>query len=135
MAAVKSGNKVSERLLSIDWGQPPSGRRPSVPEPDVRPEPVPSFRVAVAVRIDDVFNHINAYRAILEGGIEGEGLLGRSLIRQANAIFNEAITNLQNRFGFRRVYMDSPVGARSECDDLTDLVIDEVLKLQNVLNG
>ena len=80
MPAIKSDQQVSERLLSIDWGQAPSERRPAVAQPavDLRGQ-------SVCVRIDEVFQHINAYRALIESGIAADGMLARSLTSQANA--------------------------------------------------
>ena len=68
--------------------------------------------------------------------MQGEGLLARSLISQANAIFNEAFVNLEKRFGFAKVYVDGPVAGNQRAgEDITDLVIEEVLALQNILDA
>lgn len=128
MPSIKTDDKVSERLLSIDWGKPDSERMPAaVPERDLK-------GATVSVRIDEVFHHINAYRALIESDATGEGLLARSLISQANAIFNQAFVNLEKRHAFAKVYVDAPVGARN-AEDITDLVIAEVLAMQNILNA
>jgi hypothetical protein len=123
MSTVKTDKQVSERLLNIDWGQAPSGRQ----------EPA-KLSAQVRVRIDDVFAHINAYRAIVDSGLNSESLLAQSLISQANAIFNQAFLNLQAIHGFEAVYADAPV-EHAHMDDATDLVIAEVLKLQNIINA
>ena len=103
MAVIKTDDKVSERLLSIDWGQP-SARQRAI----ANAAPVRNLRgLEVCVRIDEVFQHINAYRALVEAEVAGEGLLARSLISQANAIFNEAFVNLEKRHGFSKVYVDA----------------------------
>lgn len=123
MSPVKTDQQVSERLLNIDWGKPQSGRQ----------EPV-KLSANVRVRIDDVFAHINAYRAIVDSGLNSESLLAQSLISQANAIFNQAFLNLQSQYGIEAVYADAPVH-HAEMDDATDLVIAEVIKLQNIINA
>lgn len=126
MAAIKTDKQVSERLLNIDWGQPPSDRMPAVAAPDVR-------GMAVAVRIDEVFQNINAYQAMLGAGVPQESMLGRSLVAQANAIFNQACVNLEQRMGFSRVFVASPVHQPRDVD-ITPQVIDEVISLQRILN-
>lgn len=130
MPAIKTDKQVSERLLSIDWGQQTSDRQPTVaaPLPDLRGK-------SVSVRIDEVFSHINAYRALVEAGIAADGMLARSLVSQANAIFNQAFVNLESRLGFTRVFVDSPLAAENRnASDITELVIAEVVSLQNILN-
>jgi hypothetical protein len=131
MPVIKTDDKISERLLSIDWGQPSARLRAAAnaaPPRDLR-------GVEVSVRIDEVFQHINAYRALIDAEVAGEGLLARSLISQANAIFNEAFVNLEKRYGFSKVYVDAPASARRSNEDITDLVIEEVLALQNILDA
>lgn len=129
MSAVKSENAVSERLLNIDWGKPDSTRQAAVaPQRDLRGK-------NVCCRIDEVFQHINAYRAIIDAGITSESLLAKSLISQANAIFNEAFVNLERRHAFARVFVDAPLGNRNGAEDITDLVVQEVAALQNILNS
>lgn len=123
MPPVKTDKQASERLLNIDWGQAPSGRQ----------EPA-KLTANVRVRIDDVFAHINAYRAIVDSGLNSESLLAQSLISQANAIFNQAFLNLQSLHGIEAVYADAPVH-HAHMDDATDLVIAEVVKLQNIINA
>jgi hypothetical protein len=94
MPVIKTDDKVSERLLSIDWGQPSArARAAEQPARDLKGK-------EVAVRIDEVFHHINAYRALIEAEVAGEGLLARSLISQANAIFNQAFVNLEKKHAF-----------------------------------
>lgn len=130
MPGIKTDDKVSERLLSIDWGQP-SARQKAVAQParDLK-------GLEVSVRIDEVFQHINAYRALIEAEVAGEGLLARSLIAQANAIFNEAFVNLEKRHGFAKVYVDGPVASeKRRAEDITEIVIEEVLALQNILDA
>ncbi|HRJ78125.1 MAG: hypothetical protein HPKKFMNG_01828 [Planctomycetes bacterium] len=129
MPAIKSDAKQSERLLNIDWGQPPSGRQ----QPVAAAQAPARLSTQVRVRIDDVFAQINAYRAIVDSGINTESLLAQSLISQANAIFNQAFMNLQAIYGFESVFADTPV-EHANIDDVTDLVIAEVLKLQSILN-
>ncbi|KAA0209639.1 hypothetical protein EDM80_14430 [bacterium] len=129
MPAIKSDAKQSERLLNIDWGQPQSGRQ----QPVAAAQAPAKLSAQVRVRIDDVFAQINAYRAIVDSGINTESLLAQSLISQANAIFNQAFMNLQAIHGFETVYADTPV-EHANIDDVTDLVIAEVLKLQSILN-
>src|SRR5690606_11202894 len=127
MPGIKADDKVSDRLLSIDWGQPSARQRAAQ-----QPAPARDLKgLEVCVRIDEVFHHINAYRALVEAEVAGEGLLARSLISQANAIFNEAFVNLEKRFGFSKVYVDAPAASRKSSEDITDLVIEEVLALQN----
>jgi hypothetical protein len=131
MPGIKHDEKVSERLLSIDWGQPSArARKVAVAQPrDLKGR-------EVSVRIDEVFHHINAYRALIEAEVQGEGLLARSLISQANAIFNQAFVNLEKRHGFSKVFVDGPVAqARHAAEDITDLVIEEVLAMQNILDA
>ncbi|MCA8919829.1 MAG: hypothetical protein KDB68_11525 [Planctomycetes bacterium] len=132
MPGIKTNDKVSERLLSIDWGQPSARQRAAKDTAPVR-----NLKgLEVSVRIDEVFHHINAYRALVEAEVQGEGLLARSLISQANAIFNEAFVNLEKRFGFAKVYVDGPVAGNQRAgEDITDLVIEEVLALQNILDA
>ncbi|MBX3459409.1 MAG: hypothetical protein KF696_05475 [Planctomycetes bacterium] len=125
MPTIKTDNQVSERLLNIDWGKPDSGRL--TPQRDLR-------GATVAVRIDEVFHHINAYRALVESDAAPEGLLARSLIAQANAIFNQAFVNLEQRHGFAKVFVDPPTGATG-LEDITDLVIAEVKTMQNILDA
>lgn len=130
MPAIKTDNQVSERLLSIEWGQQPSNRQPAVaePAPDLRGK-------SVSVRIDEVFAHINAYRALVDAGIAADGMLARSLTSQANAIFNQAFVNLEQRFGFHKVYVDAPLTHEHPgAADITEIVIAEVISLQNILN-
>ena len=127
MPVIKTDDKVSERLLSIDWGQPSARQRAAA-------QPARELKgLDVCVRIDEVFHHINAYRALIEAEVAGEGLLARSLISQANAIFNQAFVNLEKRHGFSKVFVDGPVAHRGE--DITELVIDEVLAMQNILDA
>lgn len=134
MPAVKTDDKVSERLLSIDWGQPPSERRAAVSAP-VKPALQLAKGATVSVRIDEVFQHINAYRAMIEADVPRESMLARSLVAQANAVFNQAFVNLESRYAFARVFVDSPLAhPRPGVSDITDIVIDEVLSLQNILN-
>ena len=135
MPGIKTDNKVSERLLSIDWGQP-SARQRALKESG-RLQPTRDLKgLEVCVRIDEVFHHINAYRALVDADVQGEGLLARSLISQANAIFNEAFVNLEKRYGFAKVFVDGPVkNERAGAEDVTDLVIEEVLVLQNILDA
>lgn len=135
MPGIKTDDKISERLLSIDWGQP-SARQRALRESN-RNQPVRDLKgCEVSVRIDEVFHHINAYRALVEAEVQGEGLLARSLISQANAIFNEAFVNLEKRHGFSKVFVDGPVkNDRAGTEDITDLVIEEVLALQNILDA
>jgi hypothetical protein len=126
MPGTKTEGKTSHRLLSIDWGQKDSTRNPKVNQQrDLTGR-------QVCVRIDEVFHHINAYRALVDADA-GEGLLARSLISQANAIFNQAFVNLEARHKFSKVYVDGPVGGREGVEDITDLVIEEVLAMQNIL--
>jgi hypothetical protein len=130
MPVFKTDDKVSERLLSIDWGQPSARLRAAANQP------VRELKgLEVCVRIDEVFHHINAYRALIEAEVQGEGLLARSLISQANAIFNQAFVNLEKRHGFAKVYVDAPVASGRKTEDITDLVIEEVLALQNILDA
>jgi hypothetical protein len=124
MHGIKTDDHVSERLLSIDWGKPDSERNPAAPQRELA-------GCTVSVRIDEVFHSINAYRAMLEHG-SSEGLLARSLIAQANAIFNQAFLNLEQRHRFHKFYVGAPV--RSRYEDVTDLVIEEVRALQNILD-
>lgn len=132
MPVIKTDDKISERLLSIDWGQQQSDRMPA---PAAAPQPVVELRnAAVTVRIDEVFHNINAYRAFMESGISRESMLAKSLISQANAIFNQAFVNLESRHGFARVYMDVPMErAKSGMTDITELAVEEVLSLQSIL--
>jgi len=131
MPAVKTDDKVSDRLLSIDWGQQPSERRA---QSSARPAPALKG-ASVCVRIDEVFAHINAYRALIDAAVPRESMLARSLVAQANAIFNQAFVNLESRHGFARVFATGPLAApREGCTDITDLVIDEVLSMQNILD-
>ena len=122
MSAIKSDQQQSERLLNIDWGQAPSNRQPAARQP-----------AQVSVRVDDVFAKINAYRAIVDGGINSESLLAQSLISQANAIFNQAFLNLQAIYGFDTVFADGPINHSADIEDVTDLVIAEVQKLQTII--
>jgi hypothetical protein len=128
MPTIRTDGKASERLLSIDWGQPDSRRREPVQHRDLT-------ATNVCVRIDEVFHHINAYRALIDAEVAGEGLLARSLINQANAIFNQAFINLEARHKFAKVFVDAPVNSREGTTDITDLVIEEVLSLQNILDS
>jgi hypothetical protein len=89
---------------------------------------------AVSVRIDEVFHQIRAYRAVVENNISENSLLGRSLMAQANAVFNTAFLNLQARFGFIDIYADIPgCDPRPELDDATPFAIGEVLRLQGLI--
>lgn len=127
MPTIKSNAEISERLLSIDWGQESARQRKADQEvPDVKGQDV-------QVRVDEVFSHINAYRAIVEAGVAQDGMLARSLIQQANAVFNDAFANLERQMGFRRVFVDSPVGNKSNITDITEWVINEVESLQSIL--
>lgn len=132
MAAIKTEGHTSERLLSIDWGKPPSGRQTVIPE---APPFVPTS-AKVRVRIDEVFAHINAYRALVDTGISHDGLLASSLIGQANALFNQAFLNLKTRYGLETVFVDPPLSAQEDSiEDVTELVVHEVLRLQNILGA
>jgi hypothetical protein len=131
MPGIKTDDHVSERLLSIDWGKPDSNRQPEIPAQDPPPRDLKGR--CVCVRIDEVFHHISAYRALIDAEVEAEGLLARSLIAQANAVFNQAFVNLEKRHGFSKVFVDAPVGARN-IDDITGLVIQEVHALQRMLD-
>ncbi len=132
MPAIKTDNQISERLLSIDWGHQASDRQAAV----APAQPLPELRGhCVSVRIDEVFQHINAYRALVEAGIAADGMLARSLVSQANAIFNQAFVNLESRHGFTKVYVDAPLSHdHPNAKDITELVIAEVAGLQNILN-
>ncbi len=132
MPAIKTENQISERLLSIDWGQQASDRQAAV----APAQPVIELRGhTVCVRIDEVFQHINAYRALVEAGIAADGMLARSLVSQANAIFNQAFVNLESRHGFTKVFVDAPLTHdHPNAKDITELVIAEVTSLQNILN-
>jgi hypothetical protein len=133
MSGIKTDDHVSERLLSIDWGKPPSGRQNWV-KPSERNAVVRDLKGKnVSVKIDEVFENINAYRALIEAEISQEGLLARSLISQANAIFNQAFVGLEKAHGFVKVYVDVPAGDHLS-EDITDLVIEEVIRLQNILD-
>lgn len=129
MSAIKTDQQVSDRLLQIDWGQPPSGRHDSI----AAAPPRAPITTDVRVRLDEVFQHINAYRALVDSNAATDGLLARSLINQANAIFNQAVLNLQTRFNVETVYVDGPLNeADQTLDDITDWLIHEVQVLQNV---
>lgn len=132
MPGIKTDQKISDRLLSIDWGQPSARLRANQ---NATPETRDLTGLNVSVKIDEVFQHINAYRALVDAEVTGEGLLARSLISQANAIFNEAFVNLEKRHGFKKVYVDAPVGKDPNIADVTELVIEEVLALQNILDA
>lgn len=129
MAATKTDRQVSERLLNIDWGQPPSGRLdPVSPAPARAP-----ITTDVRVRLDEVFQHINAYRALVDANASANGMLARSLVNQANAIFNQAVLNLQTRFGIETVYLDGPLNpADPALDDITAWLVREVQTLQSL---
>lgn len=133
MSGIKTDDHVSERLLSIDWGKPPSGRQNWIQPSERKPVIRDLKGKNVSVKIDEVFENINAYRALIEAEISQEGLLARSLISQANAIFNQAFVTLEKAHGFAKVYVDVPVGEHLS-EDITDIVIDEVIRLQNILN-
>jgi hypothetical protein len=131
MPAIKTDREISERLLSIDWGQEDSLRQVAAATelPEVRGQ-------SVRLRVDEVFGRINAYRALRELGVAGAGLLGRSLISQANAVFNAACVALEERLGFTRVYVDPPLGSpQATLQDITDLVIAEINAMQNLLDS
>ncbi|MDC1141588.1 hypothetical protein OAU50_00730 [Planctomycetota bacterium] len=133
MSGIKTDAQVSERLLAIDWGKPPSGRQNWI-QPSERNAVVRDLKGKnVSVKIDEVFENINAYRALIEAEISQEGLLARSLISQANAIFNQAFVALEKAFGFAKVYVDAPAGEHLS-EDITELVIEEVIRLQNILD-
>lgn len=133
MPAIKTDDKVSERLLSIDWGQQPSDRQQAVPA--AAPALGDLRGATVSVRIDDVFHAINAYRAFVDAGVPNTGMLARSLIAQANAIFSQALVNLESRFGFSRVFHAPLVHGQTGATDITDIVIEEVDRLQNILKA
>lgn len=133
MPGIKTDDKISDRLLSIDWGQP-SARQRAAAAARAAQAPRDLTGLNVSVKIDEVFQHINAYRALVDAEIN-DGLLARSLISQANAIFNEAFVNLERRHGFKKVYVDAPVGKDPNIEDITELVIEEVLALQNILDA
>jgi hypothetical protein len=124
MPGIKTDDHISERLLTIDWGKPDSERRQAAPQPDLAGR-------NVSVRIDEVFQSINAYRALID--VAESSLLTRSLISQANAIFNQAFINLEQRHHFAKVYVDPPLGNHDSVD-ITDFVVDEVRALQNILD-
>lgn len=91
---------------------------------------------SVSVRIDEVFQQIRAYRAVIDNRISENSLLGRSLLAQANAVFNTAFLNLQARFGFIDIYADAPGAARrADMDDATAYAVEEVLRLQGLLSS
>ena len=94
-----------------------------------------THRATASVKIDEVFSHITAFRAIVDNGIPETSLLGRSLRAQANAIFNQAFFNLQARLGFAEIYIDTPgnVERQGKLDDITEVVVHEVLRLQRIL--
>ena len=88
---------------------------------------------AVTVRIDEVFAEIRPYRALVDGQVAGASMLGRSLLAQANAIFNTAFLNLQAEFGFTQIFCDTPgAPASAEMDDVTEWAIAEVRRLQRL---
>lgn len=93
--------------------------------------------VAVTLRIDEVFASIAPYRALTENSIDERSLLGRSLLAQANAIFNTAFLNLQQRIGFVDVYAASPFGDDDDDSaprwDVTSAAVNEVLRLQRLI--
>jgi len=111
-------------------------------QPEAEPQAAsPSLRLlsnipttnAVSVRIDEVFAEIRPYRALIDGQVKGGSMLGRSLLAQANAIFNTAFLNLQVEFGFTQVLCDAPLAAPSpDHDDITDWAIAEVKRLQRL---
>lgn len=88
---------------------------------------------SVTVRIDEVFAEIRPYRALVDGQISSASMLGRSLLAQANAIFNTAFLNLQSEFGFTQIFCDAPGAAPSpEMDDVTEWAIAEARRLQRL---
>ncbi|MCC6575460.1 MAG: hypothetical protein IT462_16910 [Planctomycetes bacterium] len=130
MPATKTERQVSERLLTIDWGQPPSGRHDAIAGAPARAP----ITTDVRVRLDEVFQHINAYRALVDSAAPVDGLLARSLVNQANAIFNQGVLNLQKRFNIETVYVDGPLNeADQSLDDITAWLVHEVQALQNVV--
>ena len=94
-----------------------------------------AHEATATVQIDEVFQHITAFRALIDNEIPESSMLGRSLRAQANAVFNQAFFNLQARYGFAEVYIDAP-GDDVEIDnqlDITNVVTHEVLRLQRIL--
>ena len=90
----------------------------------------------VSVRVDEIFQHITAFRALVDNGIPEESLLGRSLRAQTNAVFNQAFFNLQARYGFAEAFVDAPLGEVNDGKptmDITDVAISEVLRLQRII--
>ena len=94
-----------------------------------------THQATASVRMDEVFGHITAFRAIVDNEIPESSLLGRSLRAQSNAIFNQAFFNLQARLGFDEVYVDTPgnVIEKDNVEDITEIVVHEVLRLQRIL--
>ncbi len=129
MPATKTERQISERLLNINWGQPPSARQEAVADAPMRAP----ITTDVRVRLDEVFQHINAYRALVDSGASVDGMLARSLVNQANALFNQAVLNLQTRFNVETVYVDGPLNEADQAlDDITGWLIREVQTLQQV---
>lgn len=89
-----------------------------------------------SVRIDEVFNHIAPYRALIDNGVSSASLLGRQLMAQANALFNTAFLNIQARYGYADIYVDAPIHDEElpeSREDITALAVHEVLRLQRLI--
>ena len=162
MSKTKVPSKVnSERLLNVAWRRQTSARvkrtlrtpvdssrQPDIvtnqavahvvrrPAAGVNPKATVATTALVAcVRIDEIFAHITAYRAIVDNAIVANSLLAQTLRAQANAIFNTAFANLQARYGYASIFVDAPVrnADARKLDDITEIAVHEVLKLQGLL--
>ncbi|MCA8940289.1 MAG: hypothetical protein KDB07_10790 [Planctomycetes bacterium] len=84
------------------------------------------------VQIDQVFRYIAPYAAVIDNKISETSLLGRSLLAQANAVFNTAFLNLQAKLGYSDIYADT-VSNDNSYFDITEFAIEEVMRLQRLV--
>jgi|GEM_PF-6360708 len=85
-----------------------------------------------SIRLDEVLMQITPYAAMRELKVKPESLLGRTMLANANAFLSTLFLNLQADFGYSDIFTEGLDGPSADCDDVTDLAIAEVLRLQGL---
>lgn len=90
----------------------------------------------VTVQADIVFGAIDAYRELADTNADEGTPRYDALVREANDVFRFAFECLRLRLGFRAIYVATPLDPRDpSVPDITDLVVDEIHRLQRHSNA